>query len=267
RRLSDYRRPVRDDSECAAAAAVPARLRRETGAVRRRLHRHGVQRAAPDRARVRVRAGDEEARPAGLRAMTESSVASHKSSVARPVACDWLFWGAVWLALVLVGVKTYYLWMRGDLNTIEVADDLSSLAAITYRDVAFVLAAWAIARALLFASGERRWAARIVLIVFLLLGTLVCLYQIASIIAFGVLGGFLTYALLQLVGNVRMLSSSVGAYLNRHVELGLVTVPLTYVGLVWLTTRLPALAGGRRWLRGAVVSTLLIAWIIVGQRT
>src|SRR5262249_18010765 len=147
------------------------------------------------------------------------------------------FWGSAWLALVLAGVKGFYLWRRGDLNTIEVADDLSSLAAITYRDVAFALAAWAVARAALLVAGERRWAGCLVVSLFLIFGTLVCLYQIASIIAFGILGGFLTYALLQLVGNVRMLSSSVSAYLTTHVELGLVTVPLTYIGLVWLSTR------------------------------
>ena len=43
---------------------VSGGLRREAGAVRRQLHGHGVQRAAADRARVRVRAGDEEARSA-----------------------------------------------------------------------------------------------------------------------------------------------------------------------------------------------------------
>jgi arylsulfatase A-like enzyme len=182
-------------------------------------------------------------------------------------ARDWLFWGAVWLALVLVGVKAYYLWTRGDFHTIEVGEDLSSLAAITYRDVAFALAVWAIARAALFTAGDRRWPARLVVAALLIVGTLACLYQIASIIAFGVLGGFLTYALLQLVGNVRMLSSSVGAYLDTHVELGLVTVPLTYIGLVWLSTRGRLLAGGRRWLRGAIVAVLIVVWMIVGQRT
>src|SRR5215468_2783077 len=124
----------------------------------------------------------------------------------RPDSVDWLFWGAVWLALVLVGVKAFYLWTRGDLQTIEAGEDLSSLAAITYRDVTFTLAAWAIARAALFAAGRRRWLGRAVVSLFLIVGTLVCLYQIASIIAFGILGGFLTFALLQLVGNVRMLS-------------------------------------------------------------
>ena len=40
------------------------RLRRQAGALRRQLHRHGLQRAAAHRARVRVRAGDKKARRA-----------------------------------------------------------------------------------------------------------------------------------------------------------------------------------------------------------
>ena len=71
RRLSDHRRAVRDGSE-RAEPAVPAGLQREAGAVRRRLHRHGVQRAAADRARLRVRAGDPEASPSTVGAVSAS---------------------------------------------------------------------------------------------------------------------------------------------------------------------------------------------------
>ena len=39
------------------------RIRREAGALRRQLHRHRVQRAAADRAGVRIRAGDEATHP------------------------------------------------------------------------------------------------------------------------------------------------------------------------------------------------------------
>ena len=50
-------------------AGFPAGLRAEAVAVRRHLHRHGVQRAAAHRARLRVRAGDEAARAARARAV------------------------------------------------------------------------------------------------------------------------------------------------------------------------------------------------------
>ena len=52
--------------------AVPVRIRREAGAIRRQLQRDGVQRAEADRARVFVRAGDEETDSAAA-----VSVASH----------------------------------------------------------------------------------------------------------------------------------------------------------------------------------------------
>jgi len=184
-----------------------------------------------------------------------------------PDPADWLFWAAVWLALVLVGVKAYYLGARGDLTTVELLANLRSLAAISYHDVAFAFVAWAVARAALFLSASRTWAGRGVVSAFILFATLSCLYAIASIIAFGVLGGFLTYALLQMIGNVRMLSSSIVVYLSRRVELGLVTVPLTYIGLVWLSTRMRPLARGPRWIRAAAALTMLIIWALVGHRT
>ena len=67
-RLSDRHRAVRAGAE-RADAGVPVRLRREAGSVRRQLHRDGVQRAEAARARVRVRAGDEETSPATSRAV------------------------------------------------------------------------------------------------------------------------------------------------------------------------------------------------------
>ena len=47
--------------------AVPGRVQRQARAVRRRLRRRAVQRAEADRDRLRVRAGDEEARAAAAR--------------------------------------------------------------------------------------------------------------------------------------------------------------------------------------------------------
>jgi phosphoglycerol transferase MdoB-like AlkP superfamily enzyme len=181
-----------------------------------------------------------------------------------PHASETLFAAAASLVLVLVGVKAFYLWTRGEMGE-GIDDAVGSLAAISYRDVGYAVAAWIVARGALVFAGRRRRAERMVVALFLLFGTLSALYAIASVIAFGILGGFLTYALLQLVGSVRMLSSSVGAYLSRRVELGLITVPLMYLLLVWSTSRIAALLGYRRVVRGAAAA-LVIAWIIVGQR-
>ncbi len=60
RRVSDGHRAVRHGAE-RAESFVSEGLQREAVALRRQLHGHGVQRAEADRARIRVRAGDEEA--------------------------------------------------------------------------------------------------------------------------------------------------------------------------------------------------------------
>ena len=62
-------RAVRAGAE-RADAGVSRRLRREAGAVRRQLHRHGLQRAAAARARLRVRTGDQTAIPSAWLPLT-----------------------------------------------------------------------------------------------------------------------------------------------------------------------------------------------------
>ena len=54
---------------------------------------------------------------------------------------------------------------------------------------------------------------------------------------FPLFGGFLTYPLLALVGDVRMLRSSVTTYLRPGFVAGLVCLPLAYVALVWMSAR------------------------------
>lgn len=97
---------------------------------------------------------------------------------------------------------------------------------------------------------------------FIAFGALTCLYALASVIAFNVLGGFLTYSLLHLVGNVRMLGSSVTAYLTPRVVLGLIAVPAAYVALVIATARC---AGTPRRRRAAVAWAVLAVWAGAGH--
>src|SRR5262249_49749797 len=76
-----------------------------------------------------------------------------------------------------------------------------------------------------------RW----IVIAWVACAAVICLYAVASVIAFGALGGFLTYALIHQVGNVRMLTSSVTAYLTTPVLLTLGAVPFAYIVLVLAT--------------------------------
>ncbi|HKB13657.1 MAG TPA: sulfatase-like hydrolase/transferase, partial [Vicinamibacterales bacterium] len=183
-----------------------------------------------------------------------------------PHAAVWLFWSATWLALVFVGVKALYLAARSDPGAGDRGNFATSLAAISYRDIAFVVAAWAIARLALAIARPRRLRGAMV-VAFVLVATLLSLYAIASVILFGILGGFLTYALLQLVGNARMIGSSVNAYLTPRVTTGLIGVPLAYLVLVVLTARVRARLAIPSWIARAVPPAVAIGWMIVGQRT
>jgi phosphoglycerol transferase MdoB-like AlkP superfamily enzyme len=193
--------------------------------------------------------------------MTAESRVEYESS-----PTDWLFWAAVCLAGVLVILKAGYLAVHGSFRGTGFLSDLRSLAAVSHADLVFVTSLWVCGRALLAVAGSRVWAARAILIVWIAFAAVVCLYAVASVIAFGALGGFLTYALLHQVGNVRMLSSSVTAYLTFRVVFTLVSVPLAYIALVVSTVRRAARGPSRQWLRSAIACATLVVWIAVGHQ-
>src|SRR5262245_18756535 len=148
-----------------------------------------------------------------------------------------LFWGAVWLAAILIATKAYYLGVPRPHGLADFIDYVRSLAAISYADLWFVAGFWAVARAVV--TLLRPWPASVkrfsVAVVFV--SAFFCLYAVANIVIFGVFGGFLTYPLLALVGDVRMVRSSVGAHLTLPVASDLIGVPLTFGLLVAFTKR------------------------------
>src|SRR6266545_5029200 len=147
----------------------------------------------------------------------------------RATAADWLFFAAVWLAIVLVGIKAVYLGIHTGFSFGDIGHWIRSLAAISNADLVFVVALWLCGRTMVAVAGTHRWIASTMLAVWMSVAAAVCLYAVASAIAFGSLGGFLTYALLHQVGNVRMLSSSVTAYLRPTVVFALIAVPAAYL--------------------------------------
>jgi phosphoglycerol transferase MdoB-like AlkP superfamily enzyme len=181
----------------------------------------------------------------------------------RSVATRGLFWTTVWLAFALVAVKASYLGVPGTFTLGDGREYLRSLAAISYLDVVFAGLIWAAGRAALMLAGDRRLATRVVLFVFVSFSAFSCLYAAANVLVFGVFGGFLTYPLLSLVGDVRMLRSSVAALLTPRVVAGLVCLPVIYVGLVrTMVRRMP-----RGNVRHEVALALLGVWVILGQQT
>ena len=179
-------------------------------------------------------------------------------------AADSLFWAALCLAGVLIVLKAGYLGVHGAFRGAGILGDVRSLAAISHADLLFVTAFWICGRTLLAVSGDRPWIGRSIVIVWIACAAAVCLYAVASVIAFGALGGFLTYALVHQVGNVRMLSSSVTAYLTTPVLLTLGGVPIAYIVLV-LATRVRARGHNRGWLPSAVTCAAIALWIAVGH--
>jgi arylsulfatase A-like enzyme len=186
---------------------------------------------------------------------------------ARRHAVRLLFWAAMWLAVVLVGVKAYYLMLPRAVPWAEeqATPAIRLLAAISYVDVLFAAGLWTAGRTALAIAGHRRLGARAVASAVLVCAALASVYAVASIIVYGVLGGFLTYQLLALVGDVGMLRSSVAAYLTPPVAIGLVSLPLVFLVLVVATARGTGAWGGAWWPRRAMALAALGAWLIFGQ--
>lgn len=177
-----------------------------------------------------------------------------------------LFWAAVWLALVLVTIKAYYLGVPPALAFVDARDYVRSLTAISYVDVLFAASVWVAFRAGLAAGGGRNRVTTTVVAAFMAFAACSLVYAVANVVVFGVFGGFMTYPLLALVGNVRMLSSSASAYVTRGVVAALVALPLAYFALVFATVRIvpPARVV---WRPRGVAFASLGAWVILGQYT
>jgi arylsulfatase A-like enzyme len=173
-----------------------------------------------------------------------------------------LAWAAVWLAIVLVLIKACYLGLPrfGAFGSYA-----RSITAISYGDVVFAALVWLAVRALVALAGDRPLTGGLIVAFFIIASACMCLYAAASVIAFGMLGGFLTYSLLELVGNMRMLSSSVTVYLTPRVILGLAAAPAAYLSALWATLRFVPPFGTRRR-RIAIAAATLVVWTAAGQR-
>jgi arylsulfatase A-like enzyme len=169
--------------------------------------------------------------------------------------------GTLLLAGILVAVKAYYL---GSPGSWAAAPYARALAATTSLDVLFVLALWA--ASVLALLGVRRWPSlvRVVVAIFLTTGACAALYAVASVVMFGIFGGFLTYSLLTLVGDIRMLRSSVALHLTAGVAAGLVLLPTAYLAAVLATRRLPLSRTVAIRARAASLA-VLTAWVAFGQ--
>jgi lipoteichoic acid synthase len=176
-----------------------------------------------------------------------------------------LFWVAVWLASVLLAIKAYYLGAPAAPTPRAAWDYVRDLAAVSFVDALFAAVLWACGTAALLLAGRRRRIARAVTIVATGFGAISCLYAIASVFFFSVFGGFLTYPLLALVGDVHMLRSSVTAQLFPSTVAALAGLPLLYIALVEGTLWRLAPGVTRAWRPRAIALALLTLWVGAGQ--
>jgi arylsulfatase A-like enzyme len=171
--------------------------------------------------------------------------------------------GALLLAAILVAVKAYYLgwpalwpgWGRY----------ARAVLATSSLDVLFVLGLWAAALAGLGLGARYPWLRRAVASAFLAIGAAAALYAVASVVMFGIFGGFLTYSLLALIGDVQMVRSSIALHLTPGVAAGLTLLPLGYVVAVLVSRRLRPVGGRMRVGGMALTAALLAAWVAAGQ--
>ena len=178
-----------------------------------------------------------------------------------------LLWATAWLAIVFITVKALYLGVPAARSLTAVWDYLRDLAAVSFVDVLFAAGVWSCGRAALRLSRDRRGVTRAVIVAVLTFSAVSCVYAMASVFFFGVFGGFLTYPLLALVGDVRMLRSSVAAQVTRPTLLALAGLPLLYLALVIGTIRLTPASTGPWWRRRGIALALLVVWVIAGQQS
>jgi len=165
-----------------------------------------------------------------------------------------LFRAAIALIVSLVVIKAFHLGLP---HADGVSRYLLSVVAISYADVVFVTACWAITRLVLKMAGRGTVAPRLIAYGFVAFAAFCCVYAVVNVVLFGILGGFLTYPLLAIVGDVRMVRSSIGAHLTPATVAGLVGLPCGYLAVVVALNRvkIPARA---RWLRAAAVAALVM---------
>jgi phosphoglycerol transferase MdoB-like AlkP superfamily enzyme len=171
--------------------------------------------------------------------------------------------GALLLACALVAIKASYLGPPPAVWS-EAPRYARALAATSSLDVLLALGLWAAGVAAVMATARRPRLTRLAVAAFLVTAALAALYAVASVVMFGIFGGFLTYPLLTLVGDVRMLRSSVALHLTPGVAAGLVLLPLGYVAAVLVSGRLGFSRSSVIRARLATLA-LLVAWVAAGQ--
>jgi arylsulfatase A-like enzyme len=178
-----------------------------------------------------------------------------------------LYWTASWLAIVLVAVKAFYLGAPAERTVHAMWDYVQDLTAVSFVDVLYAAVLWIAGTSALLLAGQRPRLRFTISAVMDAIAAMSCLYALASVLFFNVFGGFLTYPLFALVGDVHMLRSSVEAQVSASTLVALAGLPLVYLAMVAGTTRWMPIDRGSRWRPRVVALAVLIVWVFAGQRS
>ena len=148
-----------------------------------------------------------------------------------------MYWTASWLAIVLVAVKAFYLGRPAGPTVHAMWDYVNDLTAVSFVDVLYAAVLWIAGTGALLLAGQRPRLRFTISAVTDAIAAMTCLYALASVLFFNVFGGFLTYPLFALIGDVHMLRSSVAAQVSPRTLFALAGLPLVYLALVAGTIR------------------------------
>jgi arylsulfatase A-like enzyme len=178
-----------------------------------------------------------------------------------------LFWASAWLAVMFVAIKAVYLGLPAAATPRAALDYVRDLAAVSFVDVLFAAALWGVGVVALLTFRRRPGAERLVTVAIAAAAAWSSLYALASVFFFGVFGGFLTYPLLALVGDVHMLRSSVAAQVSPATLVALIAAPFVYVALLAATLRFRPGSANRLWRPRLIAMAILTVWVVVGQQS
>lgn len=183
-----------------------------------------------------------------------------------------VFWPTIWLAVALVVVKATYVRLAVFWDWARPQDYLSWLylkwvAAASQSDLLFALGSGLVAAALLWTGRGKRRSSAIILGAFVGFGVVTIWYAVVSRQFFAYSAAPLTYQLLALGGDPRVLASSLTPYLTTPVIAAITGAPILYLVLIWGSPKLARKLPQRMRKRGRIaVLVVLLAWLGLGRQ-
>jgi arylsulfatase A-like enzyme len=174
------------------------------------------------------------------------------------------FWPALWLAIVLVATKAFYLhWLEADPSA-RWGSFICDLAAISYRDVCYAAAVGIFHRLAL--SVRPAWIRTVGHIVFFAIYLSSAVYGVVNLVVFGFFLTPLTYPLLCFSGDSTSFLTSIAPFLTLSLFFGALASLFAFTQLAALShAAASAVSPKARWILRVALLVLAVAWSLVGR--